>query len=833
MGGGASKDHESFTVTPSDAAAAVPGAGAVGELPTSAAYAGLDAAVADIADAGDYNDLAAATAHAGQLLKDAEADGLPPQLLAEGAAAVHGSAKTWLHDLSDAELVSLAAGAGFAHPTLVGLSGGASQPLEHWLDPSYPPDIASKAKIAAKADERYDALKAGESINGLTLADVDAAEAHLPTHLPPGPSGSWQATPADVVAAQSSLTDAVTTLAQAQTTAERREALGQVIAAENTLATATCPPLSETLIAAQGSAKAAVDHAVTPTPSGPVVRPLAEAAAAEGTVPDGTSTVATPAEAIALLRASTSPAERAALTAALVDRQGQLDKLGGLKSQLGDAGVFMPGGGGQNWIPGSASLTLAPLGGSEQNKTAVADFAAAAGEFYATHADAASWVPGSLTGAAGTPVYPAYGLVTPQGLTSGFRAWAKGQPVGELRSTAAAMGMANSESATRAEAQNWIASSWDPTLDHNTIATTVAAKAAAKAATPPSTAGPATPGPSSPAKTKPSGQTPSSATGAASAAPAAGRSFATKHLALVEALKHHNATLSALPARPDPGEVASWNFTAGPAKAALGGMHTKSLHSAPDGSVWMFKPDATKGGRAPAEAAASEIFAHVGVPSVPVYARSVGGKAGTIQPLLSGTSNLASSPSAWSQADVDALVRVHVAAWAVGDHDGKADNLLRTAGGGIIPIDQGQAFKFYGKDKLASSYHPNGSYGAPKAVFHQAYAAAKAGDLGPGVAVRPEAALPVIKAFEAIPDHQYRAMLAKTATDGAAHKVHWYPAMAERAKKRLGKTDVSDSDVAGEFLDYAVARKAGLRAAFAGFFATEGFAGAAKITKVT
>ncbi len=218
---------------------------------------------------------------------------------------------------------------------------------------------------------------------------------------------------------------------------------------------------------------------------------------------------------------------------------------------------------------------------------------------------------------------------------------------------------------------------------------------------------------------------------------------------------------------------------------------------------------------------------------MPVYARKIGGKAGTIQPLLAGTSNLASSPKAWSQADVDALVRVHVAAWAVGDHDGKADNLLRTAGGGIVPVDQGQAFKFYGKDKLSASYHPNGSYGAPKAVFHQAYAAAKTGELAGGVAVRPEAALPVIKAFEAIPDHQYRAMLATTATDGAAHKVHWYPAMAERAKKRLGKPDVSDSDVAGEFLDYAVSRKAGLRSAFAGFFAAEGFAGAAKITKVT
>jgi hypothetical protein len=38
--------------------------------------------------------------------------------------------------------------------------------------------------------------------------------------------------------------------------------------------------------------------------------------------------------------------------------------------------------------------------------------------------------------------------------------------------------------------------------------------------------------------------------------------------------------------------------------------------------------------------------------------------------------------------------------------------------------------------------------------------------------------------------------------------------------------------VAEEFLTHAVERKHGLRQAFAGFFAKEGFAGSAKLTKV-
>ena len=45
------------------------------------------------------------------------------------------------------------------------------------------------------------------------------------------------------------------------------------------------------------------------------------------------------------------------------------------------------------------------------------------------------------------------------------------------------------------------------------------------------------------------------------------------------------------------------------------------------------------------------------------------------------------------------MVRYHVASWVIGDHDGKLDNMLRTPGGGIVAIDQGQAWKFIGREQ--------------------------------------------------------------------------------------------------------------------------------------
>ena len=66
--------------------------------------------------------------------------------------------------------------------------------------------------------------------------------------------------------------------------------------------------------------------------------------------------------------------------------------------------------------------------------------------------------------------------------------------------------------------------------------------------------------------------------------------------------------------------MGSWSFGPGQS-AALGGAHQKTLHAAPGGSMWLFKPDSSGGARAAAEAAASQIYQRVGVPSVGVYER--------------------------------------------------------------------------------------------------------------------------------------------------------------------------------------------------------------------
>jgi hypothetical protein len=340
------------------------------------------------------------------------------------------------------------------------------------------------------------------------------------------------------------------------------------------------------------------------------------------------------------------------------------------------------------------AFTAQPVQGLDPKS--LPSWAKAAGSYFGAAKDVAHWASNSAAAAELTPLagYQDQSDWKAGELTTQFRAWAKGQSLEELRSSAKALGM-DPQGASRAQVQNWIAATWDPALSKPEIQAGVAAKvhAAGQRGTPSA----------APAPHLPEAVTSTTVSRSAGASvPVDGSppgSVAAKHQGVVAALKAHQAVMADLPPRPTQAEVQAWSFGPGQS-AALGGAHHKTLHAAPDGSLWLFKPDSSGGARAAAEAAASQIYQRVGIPSVGVYTRTLEGKVGSLQPLVSGASTLAANPKSWSQADVDAMVRLHVGAWGVGDHDANHTNVLRTPSGGLLPVDGGQAFKIFGSDRL-------------------------------------------------------------------------------------------------------------------------------------
>ncbi|MEY9211524.1 hypothetical protein NI17_009985 [Thermobifida halotolerans] len=760
-----------------------------------AAYA-VDHPTSDLEDW--YAAVSEAVAHADTSLILAEESGAPADAVAAVRAQLKQASSAALASLTAEELQQLAAAHGFQHAGLVGLNHQPGQPhaLAHWLDPVYPGDSVSKAKIQAKALERYHALCAGQDVPGVTLADADP---------PAGSGGTWQADPAQFSALNTHFNIQVAAyhaLALGDTEG-RADVLADLVATGNRISTATVPGADADAVAAsQGAAQGQLDEIINALPVGSAIPDKAlDQAQQAGLITAQQRTVLDRAAALLLVREGV-PAELKETTAELAEQR--LQQLADLESSYTALHPFLGDGDGLV-LPSHLHPVKDP-----DTLTQVAAFAQAAQVYTQAESDIAVWdhtTPGgSWAALTSVPINDVgSGYFTPK-----FEAWAVGKNTGALKQVAAELGLHNAEAANKALAKKFIAAHWDPHLDKNTIQAQVDAKAAqaaqtGQAAASQSAAVPASTNP--PPAAKPS----SSRTG-----------FLGKHAALVQALKQHGAAASALPPRLDPAVVNEHDFGKGVAAHGLGGMHSKSLHTGPDGGQWLFKPDqSAQGARAHGEAAASAIYDAAGIPAVPVYTATVDGKKGVVQPMVKGAKPLSGDVKSWSQADVDALVRTHVAAWVMGDHDGHVDNILKTPSGGLIPIDAGQAFKYYGQDTLSLKYAPNPT----PAAYQKAYQAALSHHLAKGVRIRPAAAHPVIKKIESIPDAQWRAMLRSTAYEGAQRGtgVHWVATMRKRAAHQhtIPESAVTPAQIAEAFLDHAVERKNTLRETFADFFTSE------------
>ncbi|TGB15479.1 hypothetical protein [Streptomyces sp. MZ04] len=735
----------------------------------------------------------------------------------------------FLNSLDEDDLREIAAAKGFEHPALVGLSGKGQHPLVHWLDPAYPSDLLSKQKIQAAALDRYQQLLAGGTVGGLTLADYH----YLEGTEPPVSGGSWSATPGEVLAAGGDLADAISAYKHAaKYTADgtQGEALQAMLAAEHKVATVDCPELGEELDSAKAKAASKVGHAINLNPVLPSdLQPLVEQALATGDLTETEAKHLTACQLVTLLRTTTPETEVTALKDIAVQRQ---DSLADLDAAYAAHSALAPGSG--------ESLALPPAGEPAAPQK-IAVWAENAGELQHLQ-QATKWYTNSQQALSGEPFAEHPGVdaakyVHPESLTNDFKAWAKGQKLADLRTVAGEMGLDNSAQASRAQVQNYIAASFNPKYDQEDIKEKVAAatakKAAAKAAAPAAKPGgePA----SDEAVQALASKLPNNGAGAASnasvkpAAPPSPKpvkapkpgSFNANIQALMAEVQHAKATSQDVPTRIDAKEVAGWTFGPGTKASNLGGTYVKTVHDGPDGSKWLFKTDHNHGGAlGHTEAAASHVLSLGGVPAVPVYHhKQADGTAGCVQPLLQGAKPFTSSPSQWSQSQVDAIVRSHVGSWFIGEHDGHQDNWLETPSGGLVQVDRGQAWKHFGQDKLSIGYAPSGGGGFTP-VHQKLYQAALEGGLAKGVKINPAAAHPVIKKFESMPDAQLRSVLHSTAHEGAKSGVAWVPQMRSRAAKalKIPQSQVTHEQIADMFLDHAVERKNSLRQNFANFF---------------
>jgi hypothetical protein len=235
----------------------------------------------------------------------------------------------------------------------------------------------------------------------------------------------------------------------------------------------------------------------------------------------------------------------------------------------------------------------------------------------------------------------------------------------------------------------------------------------------------------------------------------------------------------------------------------LGGAHAKQVFQDESGELWLFKPQDRW--QAELDVATARIQKLGGLEAPDTFVITRDGQVGSIQRMYGSKRTRrqkftgAFDPAKLQAPDVASLQEHHALDWLIGNHDihgGQFIRLTESAGGKatgqIIAIDKGQAFKFFGKDKLAHDYNPNGN-AVGDSIYNRLHQAFARGDDVDGFAVVRGAGgakdlRRTLARLEGIPDDEYRAILRP------------YAELAARSN-RLAGGDVE------AFLDAAVGRK--------------------------
>jgi len=163
---------------------------------------------------------------------------------------------------------------------------------------------------------------------------------------------------------------------------------------------------------------------------------------------------------------------------------------------------------------------------------------------------------------------------------------------------------------------------------------------------------------------------------------------------------------------------------------AGGGSKPKEIWQDEEGNEYMFKPNLPdRPFSAHGEAAGGHISRLINPNAPRIWVQSLNGRLGVMQEMLPNSGTLRGTKmSELTPQEITALMREHVVDWLISNHDGHSNQFLITDKG-LVGIDKGQAFKYIGKDRLDTDYHPNEVYGEEEPIYNKLWRALTQGKL--------------------------------------------------------------------------------------------------------
>jgi hypothetical protein len=240
------------------------------------------------------------------------------------------------------------------------------------------------------------------------------------------------------------------------------------------------------------------------------------------------------------------------------------------------------------------------------------------------------------------------------------------------------------------------------------------------------------------------------------------------------------------------------------------GSHGSLVHTDKTGSKWLVKtPQAETEFMVPLDVGIGALMAKVGLKSPPIHAVPMQGHLATAVKWIPNAQQVWKEPPSLAHLaakDLLAIQKHHALDWLIANHDSHVGNWLRDGDGDLIGIDKGQAMKYFGRDRLSSSFHPN--YYAREPIYNNLWREYSAGH-GQMLDPREGRLGAFVQALQDIPDEVYAGLFAPYAHAAAHAGVLATGSTKGRPielQRKLGAPTVAENDP-DAFLQALVARK--------------------------
>lgn len=283
-----------------------------------------------------------------------------------------------------------------------------------------------------------------------------------------------------------------------------------------------------------------------------------------------------------------------------------------------------------------------------------------------------------------------------------------------------------------------------------------------------------------------------------------------------EAVAQYKAKLASAPlkaATPTPAPSGIPGFGTGPDPTKLVstgkvlGTHGATVYKMPGGGNYLVKgpKDVKDQFLVTLDEAASKLQQASGLKTPDTFIGTVGGKRQSIQVMFDAQDafNGPIHVKDLKPKDLETVQKHQVLDWLMSNHDGHHGQFLRTKDGELVGIDKGQAFRWFGQDRLDWDFHPNAYYGTPEPVYNtmwREFAQGKSGDM---LDPKHGALAKYIQDLKAIPDAELRELFRPYAEQAAARSRLAAP---QQSFPGVIKPKVKANDV-DAFLDALVERK--------------------------